>query len=105
MLNISYSILCYVIYIFHLHRSRERVVRRMFYRLANEFRTVKMEFVTDHMLTIAAFDQVIDSSGIFMLIAPYKMTMLHWPLVIISIISYVSGNVLKYKIDLGKNNL
>lgn len=38
-------------------RSRERAVRRMFYRLATEFKTVKIEFVTDHMLTIAAFDQ------------------------------------------------
>lgn len=32
-------------------------MRRMFYRLSNEFKTVKMEFVTDHLLTIAAFDQ------------------------------------------------
>ena len=63
-------------------RSRERVVRRMFYRLANEFKTAKMEFVTDHMLTIAAFDQVVDSAGLFLLIAPYKMKRLYWPIMI-----------------------
>ena len=38
-----------------------------------------MEFVTDHTLTISAFDFVMDTAGIFFLIAPYRMTRLFWP--------------------------
>jgi Ran GTPase-activating protein (RanGAP) involved in mRNA processing and transport len=52
--------------------SREREVRRIDIKLNKALNVTKHEFVSDHVLTITIFDRVIDSSGIIMLIVPYR---------------------------------
>jgi Ran GTPase-activating protein (RanGAP) involved in mRNA processing and transport len=61
--------------------TRERALRRLNYRLAQEFVSAKIEFVTDHTMSITVFDQVIDNAGAFFLVCPFKLTRLNYAIV------------------------
>ena len=52
--------------------SREREVRRIDIKLNKALDVTKREFVSDHVLSITIFDRVIDTSGLIMLIVPYR---------------------------------
>lgn len=53
--------------------ARERLVRRMWLRTNKELESAKIEYVSDHVTIISIFDYVVDTSGLFILVAPFTL--------------------------------
>ena len=79
-------------------KYRESQMIKMRRKLATQLQEVRTEFVADHALTITVFDRVVDTGGIFMLIAPYRWLRLDWTLALVieMVIIAIIGAITNY---------
>lgn len=62
--------------------SRERCLRRLLTKVNGELDDAKIEFVSDHVLTITVFDTVMDTGGLLMLVCSYRWTRMWFSLIL-----------------------
>ena len=62
--------------------SRERALRRLLVKVNNELTNAKMEFVSDHVLTITVFDTVMDTGGLMLVVCSYRWTRMWFTLLL-----------------------
>ncbi len=65
-------------------KAKNKSIQHLKNRITGEFNKAKIEFVTDHALSITIFDSVIDTAGLTFMLCPFNWNNVYFFMVIIS---------------------